>query len=143
MTTEGDTASRTEHNRQLALKFLDYMSEGNIQGFLSLYHPEASLWTSGNTLISGRYSREQIEASASAIYDAFPKGLRFEVTGVTAEGDRVAVEANSEGLHASGRVYRNLYHFLFEFRDGKVLCLKEYMDTEPVTAILCGGQRPQ
>ena len=59
-----------------------------------------------------------------------------------AEGDRVAVEATSKGEHVSGQTYSNEYHFLFEFREGKLLRLKEYMDTERVTDILCGGQRP-
>ena len=54
----------------------------------------------------------------------------------------MAVEAESRGEHASGVIYANQYHFLFEFRDGKVRLLKEYMDTERVTDILCGGQRP-
>ena len=34
------------------------------------------------------------------------------------------------------------YHFLFRFKDGLIVELKEYMDTERVTDILCGGQRP-
>jgi ketosteroid isomerase-like protein len=54
----------------------------------------------------------------------------------------VAVEAESQGEHVSGKLYTNQYHFLFEFRDGLVVCLKEYMDTERVTDILCGGHRP-
>ena len=61
---------------------------------------------------------------------------------MTAEDDRVAVEAESEGTHVSGVRYQNYYHFLFILKDSKVLLLKEYMDTEKVTDILCGGQRP-
>jgi hypothetical protein len=61
---------------------------------------------------------------------------------MTAEGERVAVEAESKGEHVSGQLYNNLYHFLFEFRDGELLKLKEYMDTERVTDVLCGGARP-
>ena len=52
------------------------------------------------------------------------------------------MEASSEGMHVSGVPYTNDYHFLFEFQDGKLLKLKEYMDTERVTEVLCGGQRP-
>jgi ketosteroid isomerase-like protein len=48
----------------------------------------------------------------------------------------------SAGKHVSGQTYSNEYHFLFEFREGKLLKLKEYMDTERVTDVLCGGQRP-
>ena len=74
--------------------------------------------------------------------DVFPEGITFTVIAMTAEGERVAVEAESYGKHVSGRTYINKYHFLFVFRDGKLVHLKEYMDTEPVTDILCGGQRP-
>jgi len=42
----------------------------------------------------------------------------------------------------SGQFYSNDYHFLFRFRDGKVIEYKEYMDTERITDILCGRQRP-
>ena len=61
---------------------------------------------------------------------------------MTAEDDRVSVEATSEGKHVSGVMYRNHYHFLFTWRDGKLVEMKEFMDTEKVTDILCGGQRP-
>ena len=61
---------------------------------------------------------------------------------MTAEGDRVAVEAESRGVHASGLPYNNYYHFLFRFRDGELVRLTEYMDTELATDVLCGGQRP-
>jgi ketosteroid isomerase-like protein len=46
------------------------------------------------------------------------------------------------GEHISGQTYSNEYHFLFEFQSGKLIRLKEYMDTERVTDVLCGGQRP-
>ena len=61
---------------------------------------------------------------------------------MVAEGEKVAVEATCEGEHVSGQTYSNEYHFLFQFRDGKLVKLKEYMDTELVTDVLCGGQRP-
>ena len=131
-----------EKSRALALEFIRRLSEGDTAGFLSMYHPEAQLWTSGNTLISGYYSREEIENSAALVLDAFPDGLRFTVQATTAEGKRVAVEAQSEGMHSSGQLYQNRYHFLFRFKDGLIVELKEYMDTERVTDILCGGQRP-
>ena|GEM_PF-3098474 len=58
-----------------------------------------------------------------------PKGLRITPKGLTAEGDRVAVEAESYGETASGKIYNNLYHFLFEVRDGKIQAVREYLDT--------------
>ena len=68
--------------------------------------------------------------------------ISFEILNMTAEEDRVCVEATSSGDHVSGKHYSNRYHFLFELRDGKVASLREYMDTELVTDIICAGQRP-
>jgi ketosteroid isomerase-like protein len=77
------------------------------------------------------------------VLEAFPSGLIFNILNVTAEDDRVAVEATSEGLHASGKNYSNHYHFLLTWRDGQLLELKEFMDTEHATDVLCGGARPE
>lgn len=134
-------SAEAENKRQVE-RFFDYLSNGDVEGFVNMYHPEGSLWTSGQTLISGEFDRSQISAAGGAIFEAFPEGLVFTIRGMTAEGDKVAVEARSEGLHVSGAHYSNDYHFLFHFRDGMVYQLSEYMDTERVTDILCGGQRP-
>ncbi|HEY4547356.1 MAG TPA: nuclear transport factor 2 family protein, partial [Pedomonas sp.] len=72
-----------------------------------------------------------------------PEGITFTIHGMTAEGDRVAVEAESLGRHVSGKMYNNKYHFLAQLRDGKITRWTEYCDTELITDILCGGQRPE
>ena len=132
----------TEANKAAVQRFFTAMNEGDVAGIVDAYTDDGQVWTMGSTLISGRFSRDQIRAAAGGIFDAFPEGIRFELHDMVAEGDKVAVEASSRGLHASGQVYSNQYHFLFQFRDGRVFRLKEYMDTERVTDILCGGQRP-
>ena len=90
--------------------------------------PHASLPFSG--------TRNVAEAALlmEAILSAFPEGLGFTVKAMTAEGDRVAIEAESFGRHVSGRTYNNQYHFLMVIRDGKVRELKEYFDTR-MTAV--------
>lgn len=83
-----------------------------------------------------------IAAAADGIFDVFPNGIEFTIKDMVAEGNKVAVEASSSGEHVSGQTYANQYHFLFEIIDGKLKSLKEYLDTEVVTDVLCGGQRP-
>lgn len=135
--------SLIDDNKQRVLDFFDALNAADGERIAAAYAPEGRCWTSGNTLISGVISRDQIIAGSAAVLDVFPEGLVFTVHGMTAEGERVAVEAESKGLHVSGKEYNNLYHFLFEFRAGKLLQLKEYMDTELITDVLCGGQRPE
>ncbi len=134
--------SDAEANTALTRQFFRAMSDGDVDAVLGAYDPEGTCWTSGKTLISGTLDLAQISAGAGAIFEAFPEGLQFTIHALTAEGNRVAVEAESRGMHASGQLYNNRYHFLLEFRKRKLLRLKEYMDTEMVTDVLCGGQRP-
>lgn len=136
------SVNKAEANKGLVTQFFDALNRGDVAFIVNTYAPDGTVRTMGNTLISGTFSREQIAAAAGGIFDVFPEGLEFRVQHMTAEGERVAVEATSEGKHVSGKIYSNEYHFLFEFRDGKLLRLKEYMDTERITDVLCGGQRP-
>ena len=132
----------TADNKAIVREFFAAMNSGDVDYIVNAYAQDGCLQTMGNTLISGVYAREQIAASAGGIFEVFPKGITFEIIDMIAEGDKVAVEATSEGEHVSGQTYSNEYHFLFEFEQGKLKRLKEYMDTERVTDVLCGGQRP-
>ena len=66
------------------------------------------------------------------------KGLKLTPKGITAEGDRVAVEAESYGQHANGKVYNNQYHFLIEVRNDKIQAVREYLDTMHANEVLVG-----
>lgn len=57
--------------------------------------------------------------------------FRMSIKGITAQGNRVAVEAESHAIHKpNGKTYNNFYHFLFEIEDGKITKMKEYCDTQ-------------
>jgi hypothetical protein len=56
--------------------------------------------------------------------------MQFEPKAMVAEGSYVAVEATSYAELNNGRIYNNQHHLLFEIRNGKVLRVKEYMDTQ-------------
>ena len=136
------SSDNCEANKATVMDFFEAMNKGDTDYIVRAYAQDGCLQTMGNTLISGIFSRDQIQASAGGIFEVFPNGLHFDIVAMTAEGDRVAVEASSEGEHVSGQTYSNEYHFLFEFSNGKLKTLREYMDTERVTDVLCGGQRP-
>lgn len=130
-----------QRNKALAQAFFDILNRGDIPALIDAYADDGRCVTMGNTLISGTYTRDQVAAAAGGIFTVFPQGIRFTIKAMTAEGERVAVEAESEGAHVSGQLYTNQYHFLMRYRDGKLVEFKEYMDTERVTDILCGGQK--
>ena len=135
--------SDVENNKTLTLAFFDAMQRGDANAIADTYADDGRVVTMGNTLISGSRSKEEIRGFAGGVLEAFPEGLSFNILSITAEEDRVAVEATSEGMHASGLPYKNHYHFLLTWRDGELLELKEFMDTEHATDVLCGGVRPE
>jgi len=134
--------SEVERNKELARKFFHALSTSDVSAIVEAYADDGYVETMGQTLISGKFTKPQIQQAAGQVLGAFPQGIRFEIHEITAEGDRVAVEAESFATHVSGKYYNNKYHFLMKFRDGRLLQFKEYMDTEMVTDVLCGGQRP-
>lgn len=128
--------SALEENEALVRRFFDALSRGDVAEVDALYAEDFTLWTAGTLPISGRRSRKEAMEGMALIFEAFPSGIRFTIDALTVAADRVAVEAHSDGLHASGRHYHNLYHFLVRIRDGKIVELKEYMDTALAGSVL-------
>jgi hypothetical protein len=114
----------TEHNRRVALRMLERIAQGVIDD--ELVTPDVYWWVPGQ----GDMSRAEFARLVDAFGRLHRGDGRMVVKGVTAEGDRVAVEAESFFDLLDGRVYNNTYHFLFQFRDGRICCAKEYNDSK-------------
>jgi ketosteroid isomerase-like protein len=78
-------------------------------------------------------SYRQLVSESAAL---FPNGLRFTVLGAIAEGERVAVEAESHGYTRDGQLYANVYHMLVELEDGRIKPVREYLDSGHATEVL-------
>ena len=135
--------SEIERNKAVARQFIENMTNNNIAAIIESYDDDVKIYTMGNTLISGVVNKTQAKEFAGQVLNAFPQGIRFVIHNLTAEDDRVAIEAESFATHVSGKYYNNKYHFFMRLKEGKVIELKEYMDTEMVTEVLCGGQKRQ
>jgi ketosteroid isomerase-like protein len=101
---------------------------------LGLMNEDATWWVGGTTALSGTYTKPEFAALVGNISQMAPGGLHVTPTLLTAEGDRVSVEATSFAEINNGRTYRNTYHFMMVVRDGKFSAIREYLDTEHVTA---------
>ena len=130
-------SSLTEKNKQIARDFFETLSAGS-EKYLDFYTDDSVIWTAGDNSIGGTRTKKEIISFAQNILAAFPSGVMFKITGMTAEDEKVAVEISGEAIHASGQTYNNQYHFLLRIKDGKILELKEYMDTQLAAKILLG-----
>jgi uncharacterized protein len=75
---------------------------------------------------------------ATTLRGAFPHGLKMRIDNVIAEGDQVAMLAESNAITDKGRKYLNRYHFYFRFAGDKIALLREYNDTDHVREVIFG-----
>ena len=130
-------SSISDQNKTITKEFFEALSNGSDK-YLDFYTDESIIWTAGGNAIGGTRTKKEVVSFAQNILSAFPTGITFNIKGMTAEDERVAVEISGEAIHASGETYNNQYHFLLRIKDGKILELKEYMDTQLAAKILLG-----
>ncbi len=126
-------------NKRIARELFAALGRADSVAVGKLYADDFTLWSPGTLPFSGTHSKAEALKTMDMILPLFPDGLRFTITAMTAEGERVAVEAESQGRHVSGQPYHNQYHFLLVIRDGRVRELKEYMDTKHANDVLFGA----
>jgi ketosteroid isomerase-like protein len=128
----GETAmTSTEENKAIVADFFATFSKGDVPGVIDLMHDEGSWWVSGAIDgMSGTHTKAGLAGLLDGARALYREGaLRITPISMTAEEDRVAVEAKSFATMEDGRIYANSYHFLVTLRDGKVALVREYMDT--------------
>ncbi len=121
----------TEANKALVTRFLAAFSKGDVDGLVAMMSDDATWWVSGRIDgLSGTYPRDQFAELVRGAKAAYKTGaLQITPCSMVAEGDKVAVEAESYAEMLSGAVYNNLYHLLFTVRSGQITSVREYMDT--------------
>jgi ketosteroid isomerase-like protein len=126
-----------EDNKKTVLGFFESMNAGNGAAIMSALADSATWWVAGNFALSGTKTKAQFGELMGLLGSKIDGALRVTPVGVTAEGDRVAVEAESYAKMKNGKTYQNKYHFLFVVRDGKIQQVKEYLDTIHANDVLC------
>lgn len=127
-----------EDNKKIVEKFLDRMSRMDLDGVLAMMSDDAKWWVAGKPAefpIAGMKTKQEMARILAPMGAQLKSPAIVTVFGMIAEGDKVAVEAESNAVAANGRVYNNQYHFLVEIRDGKITLFKEYNDTLHVKTV--------
>lgn len=125
-----------EDNKELVRRFWTAFSTLRMQDAYDMLAEDATWWIAGELSISGTYSKAQFVELSSGILTEFPQGIVVTPKILTAEEDRVAMEAESLGTRVNGRVYNNHYHIQHVIRGGKLLAVREYLDTDHANRIL-------
>jgi ketosteroid isomerase-like protein len=120
----------TQQNKQTAIAFVETMARTGID--LGVVTDDAQWWVPG----TGWLPRAQFMKLVEKFGERVAGPVTLTIEGVTAEDDRVAIEAQSHAPLKNGKTYNNTYHFLFIFRDGKICRAKEYNDTSHARDVL-------
>jgi ketosteroid isomerase-like protein len=112
-------------NQEIALEYLRRSSSYDLEGALELASDDLQFQTPTGDVVDKRIMRKIIPA-----FHARMTSTKMEITGVTAEGGRVAIEAIGSSELKNGKWYNNIYHFLFVIDDGRIKRFHEYCNTE-------------
>ncbi len=117
----------TEENKKIVSDYFAKRAAGDPRAF-DHFADSATWMVMAKGPMGGSKSKAELLQILAGVTARFEAPVKFTVTGVTAEGDRVAVEAQGYAKLKNGKTYENLYHFLFIVRDGKIQMGKEYCD---------------
>ena len=116
-------------NKKIITDFFEQVSNGNMDAAFKWVDEEVKWWIPPGLPFSGTKTKAEYLQIVGAIKKGFPAGFELKVSDLIAEGNKVAAEVASKGTHVNGKSYHNKYHFLFEIENGKIIAVKEYMDT--------------
>lgn len=131
-----DTTNQSA-NKQVVATFLERMSAGDIGAAFELLGDGATWFSlSSRRHVDAQAMRPAIETVFGTMLEA---PIRQQVILMTAEDERVAVVSEGHAVTLDGVAYDNMYHFLFQLRDGLIAAVWEFNDTEHATAVLRRG----
>lgn len=119
----------SEANKDVALRFMEAMGTSDPELAATCLAADAYTVTKGFGRFTGVRPAEAMIGMIEAFKKMVPTGLSFTIHTVTAEGERVVVEAEGNAVTAQGKPYCNQYCFVFTLADGKIKQLNEYFCT--------------
>jgi len=125
-----EDSALSEKNKELAQAFLTALSSGDGDAMDAILTDDCVVDAVGSSIVSKVRDRGEVVRSCGYFKRTTKDGIRFEILNMTAEDDRVSVEAVGFAEFPDGTTYNNQYHFLFFLRGGKVCRLREYFDTK-------------
>jgi uncharacterized protein len=132
----------TEISKRTALRFLETTITGDLDALESLLADDCRVFAAGDFTTSGWKDKTEFMAHMRRVGGGrspmFAGEVQFDVGYVTAEDDRVCVEAEIHAPLAGGGEYNNQFHFFFRTRVDQLVEVKEYMDTFHVSRVIPG-----
>jgi len=125
--------SSMHDNKQRVTELFARFSSSDFAGALDMLTDDATWRIPGkpeSMPVAGMYDKARLRVLFERMRARIKGHLKMTVLGALAEGEQVAAEVESSADLDNGRQYRQQYHFLIAFRDGKISTVREYFDTQ-------------
>ena len=132
-----------QENKQLVQSFFDAGNRGDFDSCFAMIADDI-VWTNiGSTCFSGTYrGKDQVMSELiGPLFGQLKAGIHSTVENLIAEGDIVVAQSTGAAETHDGRPYNNTYCQVIRLRDGQIVEVKEYLDTELVARTF--GQQEQ
>ncbi len=125
----------TAENKALVETAWSCISAGDGEGFLSKVSDDATWTFFGSHRFAGTLNgkAEIIAKLFEPLGEVLEDGIKVTINTMTAEGDRVIIEAKGQARTKAGVDYNNDYCIVINIKDGLIVAAREYLDTELVT----------
>ena len=129
--------NQLERNKQIVRDFFDLMNQGRVADAFAMTTPDFLWWGgAGDTAAGITLTAEELIPVESDFMKNFDGPLITTLGVMTAEDDRVVVEAETLGMLKNGRTYNNSYSQHFVIRDGRVASWREHYNTALVEKVV-------
>lgn len=126
------TQDLTATSKAVVLEYMNALVEGDFTALRAFFGPESTWTLAGDLPLSRTWTGpEEIlgEFVPAMVARLVPESMEFEFEGLIGEGDRVLAEWNTRGLARSGGRYDQHCLAVFTVRDGRIVAVREYIDT--------------
>lgn len=124
-------------NKQLVRDAFEAMGRSDIRPLYELMADDFAWVIEGQTRFSRRFEgKDKVKRQLlDPLFDAFATPYRFEIEEIIGEGDRVVVLGRGQVKTKWGKAYNNSYCFVIRMADGRMVQLREYLDTALVESV--------
>ena len=130
-------------NKAAVRKAFEAMGRSDIGPLVALMADDFAWIVEGQSKFSNRFDgKAAVERKLlGPLFETFATPYRFAIEEIIAEGERVVVLGRGQVRTRWGKDYNNSYCFVLKLAGGKLVELREYLDTALVEAVF--GARPE
>lgn len=127
----------TAANKKLVQQAWNAISAGDVDSFMAALADDVTWTFFGSHRFAGTFrgKNELVAKLFSPLGEVLEDGIKVRIDSITAEDDRVVIEAKGSARSKSGKAYDNDYCIVITLGDGKIRQVREYLDSELVTSV--------